>query len=579
MQPALDAAVVLVDRGLGDVRLGFAEAAQIGAHDAMPGVAEEIGEARHRAERARARERPVRARSRSCERARPAGSCAVHTISAPSPARTTKARRVMRAPRPAPRPRRPAPRPSRAPAGAGGGTGRRSRARCAAPWRGRPRSASRAAGWLPLSPRQSAGGKRSPSSTIGLAGVELCHERVTVVVLARGRPSAHALGDLAAQVLAQRRAHVEAGVDEQQRVGRRRLRRRRAPARRRSAPRSAAGAPRGSAARARAGRRGCRRRASAATSPRTRARSRRCRADRPAGRRGRRPRVRARAGRARAGRAPHRRRAARRRARRAARRADRRRCRRGRRWGRRRHSRGRLTTHHATTAGGRVASRVPRGVSSRGCRCVPLAIAFGATSIPVATALIAAAFAARLGGGALARPAAHRACWALGFACFAAGAAAEAYGAAYGWSPVTFRIYYLTGGVLAVGLLGLGATWLHARRDVALFVSGAVLATLDRGGRRRAQRRRRRRAAGGGRTAPAAQQRADRPRIPVRDRAQHARHDRAARRHRALAAAPRARRRQSAGRRRRARRREQRHADARSATPTASCSARSSRAS
>jgi hypothetical protein len=107
----------------------------------------------------------------------------------------------------------------------------------------------------------------------------------------------------------------------------------------------------------------------------------------------------------------------------------------------------------------------------------PLAIALGATSIPVATAVIAAAFAARLGGGALARPSTHRACWALGFACFAAGAAAEAYGASYGWSPVTFRIYYLAGGVLAVGLLGLGATWLHARRDVALFASGAVLAT------------------------------------------------------------------------------------------------------
>ena len=120
---------------------------------------------------------------------------------------------------------------------------------------------------------------------------------------------------------------------------------------------------------------------------------------------------------------------------------------------------------------GRYPGRILSGVPP-----VPLAIAFGATSIPVATALIAAAFAARLGGGALARPAAHRACWALGFACFAAGAAAEAYGAAYGWSPVTFRIYYLAGGVLAVGLLGLGATWLHARRDVALFVSGAVLA-------------------------------------------------------------------------------------------------------
>ena len=108
---------------------------------------------------------------------------------------------------------------------------------------------------------------------------------------------------------------------------------------------------------------------------------------------------------------------------------------------------------------------------------VAVAIAFGATSIPVATALIAAAFAARLGGGALARPGVHRAFWALGFACFAAGAAAEAYGASYGWTPVTFRIYYLAGGVLAVGFLGLGATWLHARRDLALVVSGAVIAT------------------------------------------------------------------------------------------------------
>jgi hypothetical protein len=108
---------------------------------------------------------------------------------------------------------------------------------------------------------------------------------------------------------------------------------------------------------------------------------------------------------------------------------------------------------------------------------LPFAVALGATSIPVATALIAAAFSARLGGGALARPAAHRAYWALGFACFAAGAAAEAYGASYGWSPVTFRIYYLAGGVLAVGFLGLGAACLHARRDLALLMMGAVLAT------------------------------------------------------------------------------------------------------
>ena len=42
---------------------------------------------------------------------------------------------------------------------------------------------------------------------------------------------------------------------------------------------------------------------------------------------------------------------------------------------------------------------------------------------------------------------------------------------------MTFRIYYLAGGVLAVGFLGLGATWLHARRELALVVTGAVVAT------------------------------------------------------------------------------------------------------
>ncbi len=59
MQAALDAAVVLVDRGLGHVGLGLAETAQIGAHDAVTRIAEVIGEPRHGAERARARQRPV----------------------------------------------------------------------------------------------------------------------------------------------------------------------------------------------------------------------------------------------------------------------------------------------------------------------------------------------------------------------------------------------------------------------------------------------------------------------------------------------------------------------------------------
>ena len=150
--------------------------------------------------------------------------------------------------------------------------------------------------------------------------------------------------------------------------------------------------------------------------------------------------------------------------------------------------------------------------------------------------------------------------WALGFACFAAGAAAEAYGASYGWSPVTFRIYYLAGGVLAVGLLGLGAICLHARRDVALLMTGAILATSVAAAVAVLGAGRRCRAAGRGRPAPAAQRGAHRARVPLRDRAQHGRHARAARRHRPLAAAPRAAPRQPPDRRRRARRGEQRDA-------------------
>jgi hypothetical protein len=107
----------------------------------------------------------------------------------------------------------------------------------------------------------------------------------------------------------------------------------------------------------------------------------------------------------------------------------------------------------------------------------PLA-AVGTASVPVLAALVAGLFAARLGGGCLARPSAARACWALGFLLFAGAAAAEAYGASYGWSPLTFRLYYLLGGVLSVGVLGLGAAWLHLPRTAALLATGGMLVAV-----------------------------------------------------------------------------------------------------
>ena len=218
VQAPLDRAVVLVDRRLGHVGLGLAEAAQIGPHHAVPCAAEEVGQARHRAERARTRQRAVGSdHDRAARMAE--GSCAVHTISAPSAAATTKARRLTSAPRPARRPRTRAPRASLAPAGAGGGTGRTSRGRCAARSPGRPRSrAARPAGCR-FRPRQSAGGKRSPSSTIGWPA----SRRATSA--SRSSPSSASAPRRMRLAISPRRscrsdgAHVEAGVDQQERIG------------------------------------------------------------------------------------------------------------------------------------------------------------------------------------------------------------------------------------------------------------------------------------------------------------------------------------------------------------------------
>jgi hypothetical protein len=90
--------------------------------------------------------------------------------------------------------------------------------------------------------------------------------------------------------------------------------------------------------------------------------------------------------------------------------------------------------------------------------------------------------------------------WTIGFALFTVAAAALWYGAARGWTPAAFRIYYLAGGILVVPYLAVGELLLvlpgrRATRLAAatmLFVTfaaaAAVLAaqvdrdTLDRAG-------------------------------------------------------------------------------------------------
>ncbi len=95
--------------------------------------------------------------------------------------------------------------------------------------------------------------------------------------------------------------------------------------------------------------------------------------------------------------------------------------------------------------------------------------------LPLAAALVALLFAARLASSWLRRRAAQKLFWGVGFALFALAAASEAVAFRQGWSVALFRLYYVAGGVLTVAYLGAGSAWLllpKRARDVML---GALL--------------------------------------------------------------------------------------------------------
>jgi hypothetical protein len=86
-------------------------------------------------------------------------------------------------------------------------------------------------------------------------------------------------------------------------------------------------------------------------------------------------------------------------------------------------------------------------------------------------AFAAALLALRLAGGLMSRWRLRRRpellAWAASLAAYAAASAALAWGAAYGWSEASFRVYYLAGALLTAPLLGLGSLLLvGARRAV-----------------------------------------------------------------------------------------------------------------
>jgi len=92
--------------------------------------------------------------------------------------------------------------------------------------------------------------------------------------------------------------------------------------------------------------------------------------------------------------------------------------------------------------------------------------------LPLVTALVAGALAARMAGSATRAFAPSKPLWALGLLLFAAASAAAAYGTADGWGSISFRIYYLTGACLCVAVLGAGSAFLALPRTLALIIFG-----------------------------------------------------------------------------------------------------------
>ncbi|HEV2035825.1 MAG TPA: hypothetical protein VGU71_16805 [Candidatus Dormibacteraeota bacterium] len=77
--------------------------------------------------------------------------------------------------------------------------------------------------------------------------------------------------------------------------------------------------------------------------------------------------------------------------------------------------------------------------------------------IPLIAFVVGGAFAAVVGRQYLSRRRPHQAIWALALAMFATAALFESAGQAFGWSDATYKGYYLFGGVLNVGWLGIGS--------------------------------------------------------------------------------------------------------------------------
>lgn len=88
---------------------------------------------------------------------------------------------------------------------------------------------------------------------------------------------------------------------------------------------------------------------------------------------------------------------------------------------------------------------------------------------------VSALFAAKILGAFLRRRRPELAFWGAGFVLFAVACAAETVATLTEWSPGLFRVYYLCGGVLLVGFLGVGSLYRSAPAWLANAAAGALV--------------------------------------------------------------------------------------------------------
>jgi len=98
---------------------------------------------------------------------------------------------------------------------------------------------------------------------------------------------------------------------------------------------------------------------------------------------------------------------------------------------------------------------------------------------PLVATAISAVFAATLWRQYRRKPRAYLVAWSIALAVYAVAALTEVIGAAGGWNPLLYRIYYYFGAITVVGVLALGTIYLlaprFARAALGLLV---VLATI-----------------------------------------------------------------------------------------------------